>query len=122
MNEPQPAPTQQYVYNARITNVVDGDTVDAVVDLGFHASVTMRLRLADVNSPEVHGPTRDAGLAAAAFTRSTLGGKDVLIRTRKADDFGRYLARVWTGGGVDFNALLVESGFAVPYRTGQSGA
>lgn len=114
------APLQQYVYNARVVNVVDGDTVDASLDVGFHATILLRLRLADVNAPEVHGPAREAGLAAAVFARESLLGRDLLIQTRKSDDFGRYLARIWLDGE-DFNALMVSRGFAVPYRAGQSG-
>jgi micrococcal nuclease len=104
-----------YYYRAKVVNVVDGDTIDAEISVGFHASLTARLRLLGVNCPEVHGATKEAGLAAAAFTRAALLGKDVLIRTEKSDVFGRWLASVFVDG-VAFNASLLAQGHAVPFR------
>lgn len=103
-----------YNYKATIVNVVDGDTVDCVLDLGFRASLTLRLRLLGVNAPEVHGPTRAAGLAARSFVAEHLLGRDVVVHTEKADVFGRYLAAI-TLDGEDFNRKLIDEGFAVPF-------
>jgi micrococcal nuclease len=44
----------RYVYNATITNIVDGDTVDAVVDLGFNVSTKIRFRLNGIDTPEIN--------------------------------------------------------------------
>lgn len=114
------APTQQYVYDAQVVNVVDGDTVDMVIQLGFLVSSAHRMRLADVNAPEVHGPTRAAGLAATAFVRERLQGKAVLIQSMKSDSFGRWLVRIWIDGAC-FNDALVAAGHAVPYRVSEAG-
>jgi micrococcal nuclease len=103
-----------YEYQGKVINVVDGDTLDIEVDLGFLLHATHRLRLLGVNCPEVHGPTRAAGLMAAGYTRNALLGKTVRIRTAKADDFGRWLAQVYLDG-LDFNADLIAKGLAVPY-------
>jgi micrococcal nuclease len=107
-----------YEYNATVINVVDGDTIDCVVSLGFYLTATHRLRLLGVNCPEVHGATRAAGLMAAGYTRTTLLGRTVRIRTARADDFGRWLAQVYLDG-LDFNADLVAKGLAVPYMVGK---
>ena len=53
-----------YEYRARITRVIDGDTVEAEIDLGFRVSLEVVLRLVGINTPEVHGPDRPRGLAA----------------------------------------------------------
>lgn len=108
--------TALHNYEATVVNVVDGDTVDADVALGFHLTARLRLRLLGVNCPEMRGPTRQAGIAARMFVFDNLFGKEVIIHTEKADDFGRYLARI-TLDGVDFNRRLIDEGFAVPFMT-----
>jgi micrococcal nuclease len=107
-----------YEYDAKVINVVDGDTIDCVVALPFYLTATHRFRLLGVNCPEVHGATKAAGLEAAAYTRATLIGKTVRIRTAKSDSFGRWLAQVFVDG-LDFNADLVARGLAVPYMVGK---
>lgn len=119
-------------YNATVINVVDGDTVDCLVtveiDVGFGVSATFRtphrVRLGGVNCPEVHGPSKEAGLAAAAYTREHLLGKGVTLRPIKsedgefhADSFGRWLARVDLDGS-DFCERLIATGHAVQFMCG----
>jgi micrococcal nuclease len=104
----------QYEYNATVINVVDGDTIDAIVELPFNLTATHRFRLLGVNCPEVHGPTKAEGLKAADYTRQALLGRTVRLRSAKSDDFGRYLAQIWIGD-LDFNRSLIANGLAVPY-------
>ncbi len=56
-----------YEYRARIVRVIDGDTVEAEVDLGFHISSRMMLRLFGINTPEIKGSTKPAGLSARDY-------------------------------------------------------
>jgi micrococcal nuclease len=107
-----------YEYDAKVINVVDGDTIDCIVSLPFYLTATHRMRLLGVNCPEVHGDTKAAGMEAAAYTRATLLGQTVRIRTAKSDSFGRWLCQVFLGD-VDFNADLIAKGFAVPYMVGK---
>jgi micrococcal nuclease len=107
-----------YEYDAKVINIIDGDTVDCVISLGFYLTATHRFRLLGVNCPEVHGDTKAAGLEAAAYTRATLLGQTVRIRTAKSDSFGRWLAQVFIGD-VDFNQSLIDRGLAVPYMVGK---
>jgi micrococcal nuclease len=107
-----------YEYDAKVINVVDGDTVDCVISLGFYLTAAHRLRLLGVNCPEVHGETKAAGLKAAEYTRATLLGQTVRIRTAKSDSFGRWLCQVYLDGR-DFNQSLVDRGLAVPYMVGK---
>lgn len=108
-----------YQYKAKIVNVVDGDTVDAVIDIGFKLTTTQRLRLYGVNTPELHAKedfVREAAQKAREFTKEALLGKDVEIYTHKSDSFGRYLARVFLpNSAFSFNRELLDAGYAVPY-------
>ncbi len=104
--------TSIYEYRATITNVVDGDTVDATIQLGFRMSSVQRLRLLGLDTPEKFGPTKVQGLAAKQFVMTNLLGKTVVIRTHKSDVFGRWLAVIYLDG-VDFNQRLIDEGWAV---------
>lgn len=110
-----------FKWRARCVHVVDGDTIDAALDVGFRDVSTQRIRLANINCPEIHGPTKAAGDAATAFTTAWLAptlGVDwpLTIITEKGDSFGRYVAIVWRGDDpVSLNDALLASGNAVPF-------
>jgi micrococcal nuclease len=101
-----------YRYRARIVNVVDGDTVDAVIDVGFDITVTKRLRLLGIDTPE-------RGQAGYQEAREALAAEvlnqEVTIVTEKSDSFGRYLASIHTGL-INVNHWLVHKGLARIYR------
>lgn len=110
-------------YRARIIRVVDGDTVDAVIDVGFQHTATVRLRLLGVDTPELHASDpllRFAALRAKAFTQTwvdALPATDwpVTVTTSKDDAFGRWLATV-SGPVGELNAALLASGNAVVWH------
>lgn len=116
-----------YQYKATVVRVVDGDTVYFDVDLGFQIRMTIDVRLYGVNTPEVRGPTREAGLKAKAYVENALpAGTTVIVKTYKAEKYGRYLADVWYLPGVTdreqilsqgqmLNQELLDKGLAVPY-------
>ena len=116
-------PAQVYVYQARLERVIDGDTLDVTLSMGLHAYRVERLRLLSVDCPEVHGPTRVAGLAATAYTTAWLeaAGPEpwpLIVQTYKSDDFGRFLGTVWRiSDGACLNLSLLDSGHAVAYRS-----
>lgn len=95
---------------ATIVNVVDGDTCDIEVDLGFSVRVKHRFRLAGINAPEVGQP---GAAEATAYLRS-FQGQPAVIAVTKLDKYGRYLAQI-TAGGVDVNAQMLAQGLAVQY-------
>lgn len=113
-------PVQTWVFRARCTRVVDGDTLDVVIDQGMHTQRTERVRLLGVNAPELHGATREAGIVARSWVdawivAAGLGTWPLVIQTYKADVFGRYLATIWRGDkGEELNASLVTAGMAAP--------
>ena len=110
-----------WAYRARIVRVIDGDTLDVVIDQGLHTHRTERLRLLGVNTPERKGETRKAGDAARLFVvdwLSWLEGMEwpLTVQTAKSDAFGRYLARIWrTTDGRCLNDDLLAAGHAVVF-------
>lgn len=109
-----------YVYRAKITKVVDGDTVDVIIDLGFGVSFNTRLRLSGIDTMETND--RDAvkkalGLKAKERVKELLVGKEVTLQSFKADKYGRYLAEIYVDGLMVNNQLITE-GLAVPYHGG----
>ena len=106
-----------YSYKAHVLGVVDGDTLDCQVDLGFYATMRLRLRLARVNCPELHAldPNERKRAEAAKSHTQTIVGRDVIVRTQKADAFGRWLAEVDYGTGQNLNDELLNGALAVPY-------
>lgn len=105
----------------RVLRVVDGDTVDLELDLGFHMSAALRFRILGVDTPERGQP----GFQNAAifvdqwFVTAFEAGWEVWARTHKADSFGRWLADVRSRIVADvYSSLaddLISSGHAVPY-------
>lgn len=106
-----------YDYKATVTNVVDGDTIDAIVDLGFHIFTTQRFRLFGVDTPELRGPKAnpEAANAAKDFTTKHLLNQNVIIRSFKSDSFGRWLCIVQLGNE-NFNEMLIEAAHAKEWR------
>ncbi len=104
-----------YQYRATVVRVVDGDTVDLAVDLGFRVTFTDRFRLYGIDAPEIRYPTYDAGKAAWLWLTELLPpGTAVTVDTYKqaTDKYGRWLATLHLGA-VDVNAALVTAGHAV---------
>lgn len=103
-----------YHYKAKCVRVVDGDTVDLEVDVGFKISIKHRFRLAGINAPEMR---YEEGKIAKAWLKEKVEGKDIEIFSYKdADDkYGRYLATLILEGK-DLNLLMVDEGFAEFYK------
>ncbi len=83
-----------YEYKAKITEVYDGDTFTFVVDLGFSITVTEKLRLYGINTPEVRGKDKVLGFMVRDYVRDLILGKEVNIKVYKKGKFGRYVADV----------------------------
>lgn len=105
-----------YEYNATVSRLIDGDTIEAVVDLGFDIKLRQIVRLAGINAPEVVGVSKPAGQAATAFLASLIGpNSPVLFRTEKPHDkYGRYLAWVYLPADPEsVNEKMIKAGHAV---------
>ena len=104
-----------FTYNAFVTNVVDGDTIDVEIDLGFDIWHHVRLRLAGIDTPET---STQAGKDARVYAKKHLEKRAVVITTYKPDKYGRYLADVIVDG-VSFNKTLIDEGMAKAYDGGK---
>lgn len=121
-----------YEYAAAVERVVDGDTIDLVVDLGFDVSLDLRARLTGIDTAEIHFVSKEsaeyrAGMRHKEFVEEWLqvgvdeydGEHPFLIETEKDQQgkYGRYLATVIrrSDGCVLNEALIEEFGDAVRY-------
>ena len=111
MTSKYPRRTFDYAF---VDNVVDGDTVDILADLGFSVTTKIRFRLANINCPE---RGTDQWQEAKDFTTAALLHKAVIVRSTKLDKYGRYLAEVWTKDMLSdsINVQLLQHGLAVPF-------
>lgn len=102
-------------YSATVISVYDGDTITVCVDLGFHISQTMSVRLAEINAPEMTGVNKESGKRSRDRLREMLPiGCKVKLETFKdgKEKYGRYLATVINSEAVNVNARMVDEGFA----------
>jgi micrococcal nuclease len=100
-----------YHYKAVVLRVIDGDTIELLIDVGFRQSLVIRARLLNINAPELHKRAEMiAGKKSRDALRNLIDGKDVIIRTSKADDWGRWLVEVWIYGDYEqsVNDWMVE--------------
>ena len=116
-----------YEYRVKqVLKVVDGDTIDVVIDLGFDISFTSRVRLAGIDTPESR--TTDArekilGVEVKEYLKKALeGATDIVIRTEKADSsekYGRILGWLFVNKETgSLNMELVNKGYAWSYDGG----
>tara|TARA_R100000353_G_scaffold103550_1_gene74772 strand:- start:18675 stop:19001 length:327 start_codon:yes stop_codon:yes gene_type:complete len=105
-----------YQYKAKIISVYDGDTVTAMVDLGFYHFQQMKFRLYGIDTPELRGEEREEGLKVRDIVREMILDKDVIINSYKdkQEKYGRYLANIIIDD-IDLNVWLVENGHAKEY-------
>ena len=113
-----------YEYRCEVVKVIDGDTVDVDIDLGFGIWMrNERVRLYGIDTPESR--TRDLeekkyGLAAKEFLTKWLSAGNITLKTYKDAEgkFGRILGEIWYND-VNINQKLIEEHHAVGYH-GQS--
>ena len=114
-----------YKYKCKLLRVVDGDTADVMIDLGFDTWVKSRLRFKGVDTWEKR--TRDKeekikGLAATAFTQTylELNEGQFTIQSYGKGKYGRVLAEIFIDGEEkSLNELLIENGHAYIYEGGK---
>ena len=114
-------------YKAKLVRVVDGDTLDLSVDLGFNITINERFRLYGIDTPETR--TRDLeekeqGLKAKQFVIDNLKDREIYIDTFKGKGkYGRWLAKIFykveENGLINLNDLLVSKGLAKTYFGGR---
>tara|TARA_R100001244_G_scaffold40425_1_gene36473 strand:+ start:385 stop:807 length:423 start_codon:yes stop_codon:yes gene_type:complete len=110
-----------YEYSCEVDRVVDGDTVDVVLDLGFDILYRSRVRLYGIDTPESRTRDKDEkirGKLAGSFLQEAIdNGNKVIIETKLKDSkgkFGRVLGNVIIDG-ININQLMIENYLAVAY-------
>ena len=114
-----------YKYKCKLVRVIDGDTADVMIDLGFDTWIKSRLRFKGVDTWEKR--TRDKeekikGLAATAFTQTYLEFNEgqFTIQSYGKGKYGRVLAEIFIDGEEkSLNELLIENGHAYIYEGGK---
>ncbi len=116
-----------YTYKAKLDRVVDGDTIDAHIDLGFDITIHKRIRLAGIDTPESR--TRDLeekkrGLAAKDRLIELLGKGSLVVESREVGKYGRVLGVLVVYPKnldlpININDTLVKEGYAVEYWGGK---
>ena len=111
-----------YTYKAEVDRVIDGDTIDAIVDLGFHTFKKVRIRLYDIDAYESR--TRDLeekekGLAAKARLIELLeaNNNNFILRSKGTGKYGRCLGEIFTDTQLEsLNNILLNEGHALKYE------
>ena len=110
-----------YKYNAKLIRVIDGDTIDALIDLGFDVWVKKRIRLYGINAPESR--TRDLsekekGLAAKARLLEILTAADdkFVLVSHGVGKYGRCLGELFIESQESVNQMLINEGHAIVYE------
>lgn len=116
-----------YTYKAYCYNIVDGDTMDVSIDLGFKVKINERIRLAGINTPEIYGVKKGSeeynkGVAAKEEVERLILNKNIIVKTEKDETgkYGRYIAFIYTDTDTEsptfedscLNDYLVKIGFA----------
>ena len=110
-------------YVKKVTKIVDGDTIDVDIDLGFDISFSSRVRLAGIDTPESRTTDKmekALGLEAKAYLKHEIeAAKSVVIKTEKMDSsekYGRILGWVFLDGAtVSLNEKMIKDGYAWGY-------
>ena len=115
-----------YEYNARLERVVDGDTIDTLVDLGFDTWKKVRVRFLGINAQESR--TRDLeekklGLAAKNRVKEILeeNGNKFILKSHGVGKYGRCLGEIFveTLGETSLQKTLINEGHGVEYYGGK---
>ena len=109
-----------YQYNVKISKVVDGDTVDVDIDLGFSTILKkQRVRMMGIDTPESR--TRDLvekkfGKAAKAHLKKILQAEQITLVSHDKGKFGRILGELFVNGEeISVNQRMINDHHAVPY-------
>tara|TARA_R110000765_G_scaffold322872_1_gene414586 strand:- start:120 stop:485 length:366 start_codon:yes stop_codon:yes gene_type:complete len=114
--------TSPYIYNCKVVRVVDGDTIDIDIDLGFSVILSkQRVRLAGIDTPE----SRTRNLAEKALGLEAkkrlieLCGDTVMLKSLGRGKFGRILGIPINAEGRDICQILIKEGHAIEYWGGK---
>ena len=113
-------------YKVKVTDVIDGDTIDVVIDLGFDIFTNRRVRLSGIDTPESRTTDlneKKFGMEAKGYLKHLLGNAGNVVMKTLANDpnekYGRVLGQVYVdSSAISVNDLLVSRGYAWSYDGG----
>jgi len=114
-----------YVYKAKLVKVVDGDTVDLEIDLGFNIKFTTRVRFAKINTPELRSKDPNERQKAKQaknfvikwFQKYNNNCIIESIKKPKKGKYGRYIVYIYDPKQKEcLNTLLLQNNLAKPYK------
>ena len=114
-----------FKYNAKVERVIDGDTIDAMIDLGFDTWVSKRIRFYGIDAPESR--TRDLeekkrGKAATAYLSAILdeNNNEFILKSHGVGKFGRCLGELFVEslGDLSVQQQMINEGHGVSYHGG----
>ena len=99
-------------YRATLERIIDGDTIDVLLDLGFKVFTLQRLRLLYIDTPERGQPGYlEATHELAELLNPTGRLQPLIVHTIRRDGFGRWLATVWIAGSdASINEQMIQRG------------
>lgn len=107
-----PYPVRTFEY-ATIIKVVDGDTCDILLDLGYSVKMKARFRLIGIDTPE----RGHIGWQEATYFLKEYEGASVVVKSTKVDKYGRYLAEIYAiNSAISLNQILIDKNLAVIYN------
>jgi len=113
-----------YEYKVKVNDVIDGDTIDVVIDLGFDIFTNKRIRLYGIDCPESRTTDlyeKKLGLEAKEYLKNVLGNAStVVVKTLSTDSYekyGRVLGQIYTDSSTtSVNELMISRGYAWSYN------
>ena len=100
---------------ATLVGVVDGDTCDILIDLGYSVKIKTRFRLLNIDTPERGKP----GWSEATVFLKQFVGEPVIVHSTKTDKYGRFLAEIFHTsplGPLNLNKMILSKGLAIQYE------
>ena len=113
-----------YHYAIKLIKIVDGDTVDVDIDLGFNVWLrSQRIRLHGIDTPESRTRNKEEkirGLLSKEYLRDMcFEGSTVRLQSKERGKFGRILGILYAdNNSISVNQQMIDDGFAVPYTGG----
>lgn len=109
-----------YTYKVKSARVIDGDTTEAIISLGFYIDITIRVRFAGLNTPELNSPILEerelaklAKYETVAWFEANKG--NIILYSKSTDKYGRYIGRFENWNKESINDILLEKNLAVKY-------
>ena len=112
-----------YIYRAKLKRVIDGDTVDLIVDAGFYISVHQRFRLQGIDTPEIFGVRKDSreykqGIQAKEYVENRFkeNNNECIIGSHRTGKYGWWIAEIWfPDSDKSLSEELLDKGLADEY-------